>query len=248
MKASIKIACVVLVLAFCVGSALAQNSNPCPGDKEYQFNIIGMKNAKNAAMDNNDGHRIFVDLKGTSQIYMTGDTDPLTAGLQCGKNFGVLDANGTDGRATILVPCDPLTATNLNPSVCFDVYATPLGTPGGQTTVDVVCDFDTTCVGCNIDAGDCALDTIDITLLGHNGKPLTQNITKYFRASGCIDVNLSGVCDAGDINFNNEWIFNIAQLESYYWDYDNEGNRIVQIRFCNTEDVPGACSGGTIVQ
>jgi len=54
-------------------------------------------------------------------------------------------------------------------------------TPGGQTTVDVVCDFDTTCVGCNIDAGDCALDTIDITLAGHNGKPVTQNITKYFR-------------------------------------------------------------------
>jgi hypothetical protein len=127
------------------------------------------------------------------------------------------------------------------------VYATPLGTPGGQTTVDVVCDFDQTCVGCNIDAGDCALDTIDITLLGHNGKPLTQNITKYFRASGCIDVDADAVCDEGDINFNNEWIFNIEQLEYYYWDYDNDGNRVVQIRFCNVEDVPGSDCGPNVI-
>jgi hypothetical protein len=238
----------VVLFVFSAASAFAQNNNPCPGDKEYQFNIIGMKNAKNPDMTNNNGHRIFVPLKGNTNIYMTGDTNPGVPGLQCGNTFDVLDADGTDGRATILVPCDPLTATNLDPDVCFDVYATPLGTPGGQTDVDVVCDFDTACIGCDIDGGSCATGNLDFSLAGHNGKPVTQNITSVFRASGCIDVNLSGVCDAGDINFNNEWIFNIAQLESYYWDYDNEGNRIVQIRFCNTEDVPGACSGGTIVQ
>jgi len=59
-------------------------------------------------MTNNDGHRIFVNLNGKSQIYMTGDTDPVTTGLQCGDKFDVLDANatGTDNRATLLVPCD----------------------------------------------------------------------------------------------------------------------------------------------
>jgi hypothetical protein len=128
-----------VVLALTV-PLLAQNGNPCPGDKEYQFNIIGVKNDKKVDMENNNGHRIFVDLKGKSQIYMTGDTDGYSAnGLQCGNKFDVLDANGTDGRATILVPCDPLTVDNLNPDVCFDVYATPLGTPGGHTDVDVIC-------------------------------------------------------------------------------------------------------------
>lgn len=242
------VACVLLVLAFGAASALAQNNNPCPGDKEYQFNIIGMKNVKNAAMDNNDGHRIFVPLTGKTSIYMTGDTDPVTSGLQCGNRFDVLDANGTDGRATLLVPCDPLTATNLDPNVCFDVYATPLGTPGGHANVDVVCDFDDTCLNCDIDGGSCATGNIDVALLGHNGKPVTQNITSVFRASGCIDLGGEvGVCDTGDINFNNEWIFNIPELEFYYWDYDNYGNRIVQIRFCNVEGVEGACGGGSIV-
>jgi len=240
-----------IVFALTAGSALAQNNNPCPGDKEYQFNIIGMAKGKTPDMTNNDGHRIFVNLDGKTKISMTGDTDPVTAGLQCGDKFDVLDANGTGvgGEAKILVPCDPLTADNLDPNVCFDVYATPLGTPGGHADVDVVCAFDATCIGCNIDQGSCATGPIDFTLAGHNGKPVTQDITKYFRASGCIDLGgVVGVCDAGDIDFNNEWIFNIAELEYYYWDYDNDGNRIVQIRFCDVEGVEGSdCGTNTVL-
>jgi hypothetical protein len=235
-----------LVVVFAIATPLiAQNSNPCPGDKEYQFNIIGMAKGKTPSMTNNNGHRIFVALSGKTQIYMTGDTSSET-GLQCGRSFGVLDANGTDGTATVLVPCDPLDATNLDPDVCFDVYATPLGTPGGNTDVDVVCAFDTTCIGCNIDGGDCATGNIDFSFAGHSGKPQTQNITSVFRATGCIDLDDSDTCNTGDISFRNEWIFNIEQLLYYYWDYDNQGNRIVNIRFCDTEDVSGACDGGVI--
>ena len=237
-----------VVMAF-AAPLIAQNNNPCPGDKEYQFNIIGMAKGKKPDMTNDNGHRIFVNLSGSSKIFMTGDTDPATTGLQCGNSFDVLDANatGNGGEATILVPCDPLTADNLDPEVCFDVYATTLGTPGGSTNVDVVCEFDTTCIGCDIVGGDCATGGIDFDLAGHSGKPRTENITSVFRATGCIDLNASGTCDSGDIAFNNEWIFNIEQLLYYYWDYDNNGNRIVNIRFCNTEDVAGACSGGVIL-
>jgi hypothetical protein len=238
-------AALVLALA---SPLLAQNNNPCPGDKEYQFNIIGVKYAKKTDLTDNNGHRIFVPLNGKTQIYMTGDTDTDTTGLQCGNNFDVLDANGTDGSAWILVPCDPLDADNLDPEVCFEVYATPLGTPGGSTDVNVYCDFDDTCLNCDIDGGDCATGDIDFTLEGHSGKPRTQNITSAFRASGCIDVDGSLDCNAGDIMFNNEWIFNIEQLLYYYWDYDNHGNKLVNIRFCNSEDSEtGDCGGGSIV-
>jgi hypothetical protein len=243
-----------LAVVFAIALPLmAQNNNPCPGDKEYQFNIIGMENPKTVSLYKNNGHRIFVNLNGKSTIYMTGDTDPNTTGLQCGNNFSVLDANatGTNNPATLLVPCDPLTATNLDPSVCFDVYATPLGTPGGSTDIDVVCAFDNTCLGCDIDGGSCDTGNIDKHLAGHSGKPVTSNISSLFRASGCIDLdpNTNPGCTTGDISFNNEWIFNIEQLLYYYWDYDNHGNRIVQIRFCDVEDATtGDCGGGTIVQ
>ena len=32
-----------LAVALAAGNAFAQNGNPCPGDKEYQFNIIATK-------------------------------------------------------------------------------------------------------------------------------------------------------------------------------------------------------------
>ena len=233
-----------LALGFAAGTAFAQNNNPCPGDKEYQFNIIGTKD-KNPDMTGDNGHRIFVPLNGKTNIYMTGDTDQDSSnGLQCGSTFDVLDANGTDANgATLLVPCDPLSATNLNPSVCFSVYATPLA-HGGNANVDVVCTFNSTCIGCNIDGGSCATGNIDFSLTRGKGKPVTQDITPFFRATGCLDIGgVAGVCDTGDINFSNEWIFNIPALEQYYWAYDNQGNRLTQIRFCNAEGVPGADCG-----
>jgi len=41
----------VVLFVFSVVSAFAQNNNPCPGDKEYQFNIIGMKNGEERGHD-----------------------------------------------------------------------------------------------------------------------------------------------------------------------------------------------------
>jgi hypothetical protein len=241
---------VAVVLAI-AAPLMAQNNNPCPGDKEYQFNIIGVKDVKKTDMTKNDGHRIFVPFNGKTSIYMTGDTDPDTTGLQCGRNFDVLDANGTDGSATLLVPCDPLTSTNLDPDVCFDVFATALGIPGGSASIDVVCAFDATCLGCDLDGTPtCDQGLIDFNLQGHNGKPVKDNITGLFRASGCIDLdpNTNPGCTTGDIRFSNEWIFNISQLLSYFWDYDNHGNKVEQIRFCDVEDLEGSDCGGGVIQ
>ena len=234
------VAMVALVLA--TGTALAQNGNPCPGSKEYQFNIIGVPKGKTADMKGNNGHRVFVWLKGKSTIHMTGDTIP-GGDLDCGNSFYFTDSNATDGDgATLVVPCDPLTETNLNPSVCYDVWITPLATPGGTADVDVVCSFDATCIGCNIDDGDCASGNIDFDLERKSGKPVQKDITKFFRASGCIDLDANG-CDPGDISFNNEWIFNIEQLLSYYWDYTNNYLRLAQVRFCDVEGVVGSDCG-----
>ena len=237
----------MLALVLGAGTALAQNGNPCPGDKEYQFNIIGVEKDKDAEMKGNNGHRVFVKLHGKSKIYMTGDT--IEGGdLDCGNKFYFTDSNATDADgATLVVPCDPLTVDNLDPSVCYDVYITPLGTPGGSAEVDVVCEFDDTCLGCNIDEGDCASGNIDFSLARNSGKPVQKEITKFFRASGCIDVDVSGDCDSGDISFRNEWIFNIEQLEEYYWDVDNDGLRLAQVRFCDVEDDPDSDCGPNVI-
>ncbi|MBI3278711.1 MAG: hypothetical protein HYZ57_02585 [Acidobacteria bacterium] len=242
-----KVSRIVLALAV-AGTALAQNNNPCPGEKEYQVNIIGVPKSKNPDMTNTSGHRIFVPLTGQTNIYMTGDTDSATAGLQCGNSFQVTDANGTDGSATLVVPCTNVNVDSTSTGICFDVWATPLGTPGGKAQVDVVCTFDSTVVG-DLVEGSCEnvpLGSFDFELVRNAGKPVQKDITNFMRASGCFDTDLSGTCDPGEKTFNNVWIFNLEALQSYFWEYDNQGLRVSMIRFCEGTDcgsfgvVPGA--------
>ncbi len=216
----------MLALVLATGTALAQNGNPCPGAKVYQLNILGSSD-KNPDMTGNSGHRIFVKLNGVSKIFMTGDTDTVdgtkNGDLDCGNKFQVLDANGTDGEATLLVPCSNVNVSSNATGVCFDVYATALGTPGGNAEVDVVCTFDDTVADADIDEGSCEdvpLGMFDFKLSRKSGKPLQKNITNFLRASGCFDEDGSGTCDPGEKTFNNIWIFNLEALIEYFWEYD----------------------------
>ena len=224
----------LVAFALVAGTALAQNANPCPGEKAYQVNIIGVPKGKNPDMTNNSGHRIFVPLNGSTKIFMTGDTSTDT-GLQCGNNFFVADANATDGTGRIVVPCENVNAESTDPGVCFDVWITALGTPGGTANVDVVCTFDDTVIG-DVDEGTCATGNIDFSLSRNSGKPVQRDITNFLRASGCFDADGSGTCDPGEKTFSNIWIFNLEALLEYYWEYDNQGLRVSQVRFCESDD------------
>lgn len=255
----------VIAVVFAVGAAYAQNGNPCPSDKEYQLNIIGVPKDKSASMTGNQGHRIFVPLQSGPdlevprqvKIFMTGDTAPGDADgdgyqLDCGNSFYPSDANATDdNEATLVVPCEPIAVGD--PGLCFDVYATGLGTPGGNANVDVVCEFDDTCDGCDIEddinnSGDtCDTGNVDFSVARGNGKPVREDITNVFRAEGCIDADTTDLLacgdDPADIIFDNVWIFNLPQLLSYYWDYDNNGLKVMQLRFCDS-DVCGSVTAG----
>ena len=245
------LAAVGVLLTF---NALAQNANPCPGDKAYQVNIIGVPHDKSADMTGNNGHRIFVPLNSGDdvgrrvRIYMTGDTDNNDRnGLQCGNSFRVLDANATDdNEATLLVPCEPIEVGD--PGICYDVFATGLGGPGGNANVDVVCEFDETCIDCDIVEGTCDMGNVDFDIWRGKGKPVTEDITGVFRASGCIDADTEDdlLCgdDPLDIIFRNVWIFNVEELLYYYWDYDNNGLKLMQVRFCDSEDCGSVIAGG----
>ena len=228
----------LVAFAFVVGTALAQNNNPCPGEKEYQVNIIGVPKTKNVNMTGGNGHRIFVPLNGVTKIYMTGDTST-ASGLQCGNSFYVEDANATDGSGKLVVPCDNVNAESEDVGVCFDVFATPLGTPGGRAEVDVVCTFDETVVETDIDEGSCEdvpLGSFDFDLVRNSGAPVQKDITNFMRASGCFDTDGSGTCDQGEKTFNNVWIFNLEALQEYFWEYDNDGLRVAMVRFCEGTD------------
>jgi hypothetical protein len=180
----------------------------------YNLNIIGVPKGKTVDMTDSSRHTIFVPLSGNAKITYVAGTE-----------FQVLDGNCTDtDGCTIEVPSDPLG------DLCYDVYATGLGKPNaGQVIVNASCTIDGLIGSC---ADALLLDTF--TVDRPKGKPRRHDISDVFRATGCIDVNNTGVCDSGDLQFTNVWIFNIPQLLDYFWDYDNTGLKLMQVRFYET--------------
>jgi len=221
----------LLVLPGLTAPASAQVGQGLHGP-HYNLNIIGVPKGKTADMTGSHRHTVFVPLDTSGMI-----DGNVKIYFEAGDEFLVTDGNATDGSATIQVPHgDPGT-------VCYDVFAVGLGTPGGSAHVDANVLFDETTHDALL-----ALDEVSFNVNRSGKKPSRQNISNVFRVSGCIDLNDSGVCDQGDEFFNNEWVFNVDQLLSYWWDYDNNGLKLMQIRFyeCGINDVEAASGSVSI--
>lgn len=192
-------------LAATVGPAFAgvtETGNGAPSGSHYTLNIIGVSKDKSASMDNNNGSRIFVPLWGTAKINLSmGD-------------FGVLDANGTDGVAAFSLPNPD---TNGDGVTEYSVYARALGTPGGQSTT-TTCAYDET--------GELICSTESMVLVRERGKSSFDNVSREL---------LYVVYDLdGDGRTETTPLFD-EDLEGYFWDYDNKGLKVAQLRFYDHE-------------
>ncbi len=168
----------------------------------YNLNIVGSKTTKDVGAS--DGHTMFVKLDGKTRIYMT----------QSGSGFLVTDRNGLDGSASF----------NIAPGY-YNVYARGLGKPGGNA---------------DIQANGTFTDAVDGTveyMLGYvniartSGKPQVVNINQLFY----VDVTLCTDQEAGECTevttYTDTWVFDIPELLEYYWDYENHGLKLLQVRF-----------------
>jgi hypothetical protein len=179
----------------------AQTGNGAPSGSHYTLNIIGVSKDKAAAMDGNNGSRIFVPLEGKAKINLTeGD-------------FGVLDANGTDANgATFSLPNPDVDGDGVT---SYSVYARALGTPGGSSTT-------TTC-GTDVVDGELVCSTESMVLVrGSRGVDKFTNVSRellyvYADYDGDGDLDLIPLFD--------------DRLQDYYWDYDNKGLKVAQLRF-----------------
>lgn len=207
--------------------------------KHYTLNFIGVPHNKTNPMQYEDGsnrNTIFVPLNANGEVsrkvkiyYTTTEAN----------QFAVLDANATDDeKAVIEVPYEYCTdyETGCQELRSFTVFAVGLGKPNGMTFVDANCQWD------EVTYGDCT----DILLMNdfeihrtNNGKnkPKVTDITNVFRTDRvCFDLDsdTNPGCTAGDLEFENVWIFNIEELAEYYWDYDNKGLKLMHTRFYPT--------------
>lgn len=230
---------VVLSFALAVPVFAGVGSIPDNGT-HFNLNIIGVPKGKKVDMTDSQRHTIFVPLNtegyvdGKVQIsYVRNTANP--------NSFEVLDGNATDENGAIIaVPyefCQDLNA-GCEDLLSYNVYAVALGKPGADgALVEAHCTYDTQVVDTSGTAGLTCEDTLlmgSFTLKRETGAPKPVPITDIFRASGCLDLNASSVCDKGDLAFNNIWIFNIPNLTSYFWDYTNDGLKLMQVRFYPT--------------
>ena len=247
-------------------SPVANLGNGFPeGGHDYQLLLIGVPHDKTAEMDNNNGHRIFVQLWSTNTVTNPGGKNPsLTKGggndqnhiylcnstngendvndarcdtwrAQNAGQFGVIDANATDGDGAIFGipdPCadaDPLTPCTPG----YSVWARAI-TPGGSATL-------TTCADETGDGFDGTDDvwcgSNGITLYGQgNGKKASDISSSLLfmtiSVDGVVNPQLAACLGTSTTATTtlNIYLFDNC-FENYFWNYDNKGLKLLQLRF-----------------
>ena len=123
--------------------------------------------------------------------------------------FAVLDANGTDGTAAFQLPNpDP----DGDGTTTYSVFARALGKPGGSSKT-TTCFTDTTGTWCSVYSS---------VLVRGTGKSSFDNVSKELLYV-YVDTN-------GDGTLERYSLFSDA-LAQYYWQYDNSGLHLAQLRF-----------------
>jgi hypothetical protein len=259
-NATVLLACLALAATACDDGAMAPDAtdfempvaaqgNGAPqGAAEYQLNIIGTGD-KNADMDDNNGRRIFVKLDGKTKI-----------NLEEGP-FAVLDANGTDNDgATFQLPAPGLDAYivgdpgDADVESSYSVFVRPLGKPGGWATITTCADLLDSTFGGLLGGADrnvlnrqegtayCSLEQVGQEITYRDtGKSSFSNVTAALTTIVFEVEVLDGDGNVIDTFQVRVPIFDDS-LENEYWEYDNYGLRLLQVRFydCSTNVETGA--------
>lgn len=230
-----------------VASSVSETGNGAPSGKRFTLNLIGVDKDKTADMDatseNGIGHRIFVRLNfddGSQHGKKFADISKINKiFLAPGDDFAVLDANATDRDGALFqLPADV--------SNEYDVYVRPRGKPGGRATL-------TTCATVLVD--DDGLDTTplveevvcnqgdDVVVTERTrGKQKFENVTSELlflhvlvdpeddaELAACLDITDTPDVDDAPVPVTQP-LFDPC-FEQFFWDYDNNGLKLLQVWF-----------------
>jgi len=212
-----------------VGFAAA-TGNGAPNGAHYNLNIIGVQNPKTADMTGDNGHRIFVPLNGNAKIMLTKAAEA--------DQFEVIDANGTDGVASFMLPLPAecyatsnVTLPNghddiVTPATCtvsYTIWIRALGNPNGKATM-YTCLVDESQDVDNDGASDtyCSDLLYRINLDASTRPSKFENVTKQLLFVST-DIDGDGVVE-------HVQIFD-PMFDEYFWQYNNAGLKLAQLRF-----------------
>ena len=197
-------------------AALTTNTgNGAPSGAHYNLNLVGVANGKNPNMDAGAGNVIFVGL-GTKKTTLTTN---ILLNQSTDGSFQVLDKNGTDGTASFQLPA-PGTYT---------VWARALGAPGDSAKI-------TTCasdVAGNGAVTDTVCSTQNEVFVRGTGKSTFRDVTQSLTTiviDALSESSAFAACGGTNQTSIRVNIFDLC-LEDYFWRYDNNGLKLLQIRF-----------------
>ena len=200
-------------------TAVSATGNGAPSGFHYTLNLVGVKKGKSANMDSGSGSVIFVGLGTTT----TTVTTKIMLSQSFDGTFAVLDKNGTDGEAAYKLPA-PGTYT---------VWARALGTPGGSAKI-TTCAEDVAGNGATTDE---VCSTQNEVFVRGTGKSSFRNVTQALTTiviSELLEEAAYLACGGNDtVNNTGEIRVDLFDscLENYFWKYDNNGLKLLQIRF-----------------
>jgi hypothetical protein len=212
----------------------AGGGNGAPSGAHYNLNIIGVDNPKTSPMTSSDRHTIFVGL-GTKKSDPNA-TNVITNIWLTPGDFQVCDGNGFDpaydcsgkqiGRGTngavFQLPCNTAVPTDFTcdsskASASYSVWGRALGQPGGSATITTCGYDDTGTLVCSSE------NTLNVFSRG-NGKQVFQDVTSQLTTLQDVCFDVGGTTMCGSVS-----LFN-GVLQDYFWQYDNNGLRLAQIR------------------
>ncbi len=218
---------VLLVVPFAF--AMASADNGAPSGEHYNLNLLGKTNCAGDDLTGSNRHTIqvllnfsdpdadnivgddpgnIVTLDKRNKIFLSGGTD-----------FQVVDGNACDADgAKFTLPSNVATA--------WEVYLRELGKPGGTGDIRT-CGIDEGPDGiANTSDDEVVCSSENVVLARYTGKSQFRNVTKELTTM-VIQVDVDGDGDLDEISIP---LFD-PLLYQYFWDYDNNGLRLVQIRF-----------------
>src|SRR5205809_383088 len=182
-------------------SATGLTGNGGPSGPHYELNIHGILKGGSASTGSN-GHDIFVPLQGQCKIALSPGT------------FQVLDPNCLDGSAGFQLPNPVDSTTSTTTTTIYSVWARALAKPVGSSST-TTCATDPT-------TGQLLCSTSQYVMVEtrKNGQSVFSNVTgDLLFVSQCVDGKLTRTS-----------LFD-SSLQNYFWQYDNTGLKLLQLRF-----------------
>lgn len=229
MKRKLFAILLVAVLAVPTVMAIAGNEgtgNGARSGRHYTLNLLGKDWEHGDTVKEDGGHRIFV------RLGAQGDMKRTKIQLMEGTDFAVLDSDGTDGKAKFQLPPPEITVDDKGTpdpsddeviSSAYIIYIRILGKPQGQADMySVYVEAD----GTEWISGEV------ITLRQEGGKVNRKSPPKFVDVTK--ELTTIYVDFDGDGAKERISLFD-SRFEEFFWYYDNQGLKHVQIRFYPVE-------------